>query len=417
MISLGTTLYSTSSSRSSPTNNYFNGVLRGELSQAKGDVLRMDSDVVIVGGGPAGSSAAHSLSSQGISVTVLEKQRMPRYKTCGGGVNVRAARLLPFSIEPVVERTISRYRFTFRGEKPFVREYPEPLTYMTQRQFLDKYLLDQARTAGANVIEGITVRKVSIDSNSVVVTTDDGRHFEASVVIGADGADGVVARDTGLMRNVRKELALESEIELSSEEMGSWENTVEIDLFSLWCGYGWVFPKAKHISIGVGGLRQDVKKMQEYNKQYLRRHNVAERKALRFSGHTLPVRRGMSSVVKDRVVLVGDAAGLLEPFTGEGIGYAIKSGQLAAQATSKFVRGMITSLESYDHLLDTEVTSELLAAERYVRIFNRFPRFFYWLLRHSDYGWNAACMILRGERSYKDIDRRLGIFEHVLRLV
>ncbi|HAG97897.1 MAG TPA: hypothetical protein DCL75_03300 [Ktedonobacter sp.] len=63
-------------------------------------------DVIVVGGGPAGSSAAYMLSKQGLSVLVLEKQKMPRYKTCGGGVNIRAARHIPFSIEPVVEKVI-----------------------------------------------------------------------------------------------------------------------------------------------------------------------------------------------------------------------------------------------------------------------------------------------------------------------
>ena len=373
-------------------------------------------DVLVVGGGPAGSSVAYTLANQGIDVRVAEKYTMPRYKTCGGGVNVRAANLLPFSIEPVIEQTVNRYRFTFRGEKAFEREYPKPLTYMTQRMKLDKYLLDQAVSVGAQVDEGVTIRKVTSLPDGVVATDSEGNEYHARVIVGADGANSVVARDMGLMQDVRHELALESEIPLQPPEMQEWRNTVEIDLFSLWCGYGWVFPKARNISIGVGGLRTDVKKMQQYNRAYLVRHGVAEIKPLKFSGHALPVRRGKAAVIRDRALLVDDAAGLLEPFTGEGIGYAIKSGQLAGSVITQYVQGAIPSLDKYSELLDKEVTAELLSAEQFVRIFNRFPRLFYKLVRDSDYVWNAACMILRGERNYSDINRRLGLFRHVLAL-
>ena len=373
-------------------------------------------DVLIVGGGPAGSSAAYSLANQGIDVRVVEKYNMPRYKTCGGGVNVRAAKLLPFSIDPVVERTITRYRFTFRGERAFEREYPKPLTYMTQRMRLDKFLLDQAVAIGAKVDEGITIRKVIANEDSITATDSQGNEYDAQVIVGADGANSVVARDMGLMQDVRHELALESEIPLSTSDMENWRNTVEIDLFTLWCGYGWVFPKQQHISIGVGGLRTDVKKMQGYNRTYLERHNVAHIEPLKFSGHALPVRRGKAPTVLGRAILVGDAAGLLEPFTGEGIGYAIKSGQIAGRVIAEYLGGELASLTRYAELLDQEVTTELLSAERLVRVFNRFPRLFYRLVRESDYVWNAACLILRGERNYSDIGRRLGVFRYLVGL-
>ncbi len=377
----------------------------------------MSDSVLVVGGGPAGSSVAFQLARQGIDVRVIEKHVMPRYKTCGGGVNVRAAQHIPFSIEPVIERTISTYRFTYRGERPFERSYPEPLTYMTQRMRLDKYLLDQARAAGAQVIEGVTARKAIVDDDKVQIITDTGAQFEASVLVGADGANSVVARDLGLMKDVRREIALESEIELSADELKHWGDTIEIDLFSVWCGYGWVFPKEKHISIGVGGMRTEVKAIQQYNKEYLARHQVSARPVLHFSGHALPVRKGYAPVVVGRGLVVGDAAGLLEPFTGEGIGYAVRSGQLAADSIIQFLRGRSSSLSSYGDRLDAEVGSQLVAAERFVQVFNKYPRVFYQLIRRSDYVWRAICLILRGEREFTDINRRLGVLQHALALL
>ncbi|MGZ3583792.1 MAG: NAD(P)/FAD-dependent oxidoreductase, partial [Ktedonobacterales bacterium] len=161
----------------------------------------MQHDVIVVGGGPAGSTTAYELSRQGFNVCLLEKYTMPRYKTCGGGVNIRAANLIPFTLEPVVERVIHRYRFTYRGEKPFERTYPKPLTYMTQRMRLDQYLLEQARSVGTNVREGITVRKVAVTEDQAIVVTDAGEQFEGKVLVGADGANSVVARDLDLMRS------------------------------------------------------------------------------------------------------------------------------------------------------------------------------------------------------------------------
>ena len=377
----------------------------------------MKSDVIIVGAGPAGSSAAYSLARQGFRVCVLEKQKMPRYKTCGGGVNVRAARLFPFSIEPVIERTISRYRFTFRGEEPFERTYDAPLTYMTQRARLDKYLMDQASAAGANLIEGVTVRKVQEAPHDVTVITQTGDTYEARALIGADGANSVVARELCLMQNMRREIALESEICLPAEQMASWSDAIEVDLFSVRFGYGWIFPKENHISIGVGGTHHQIKQIQKYNRDYLDRHDLAGVPVMRFSGHCLPIRVGRSQLVKGHSLLVGDAAGLLEPFTGEGIGYAVRSGQIAAESIGMFLRGETASLSCYSDRLDREITPDLLDAERYVRVFNRFPHLFYRLIRNNNNVWKAICLILRGDRSFADIDRRLGPLRHALALL
>jgi geranylgeranyl reductase family protein len=342
---------------------------------------------------------------------------MPRYKTCGGGVNVRAANHIPFSIQPVVERVISRYRFTYQGQKPFEKSCNQPLTFMTQRLRLDKFLLDQAEAAGAHIMQGVTVRKVEALDHATSVVTDSGERIGAEVVVGADGANSVVARDLVLMKDVRRELALESEIELSPDAMTPWHDTIEIDLFSVSCGYGWVFPKEHHISIGVGGLKADVKGIQTYNEAYLRRHDTQEGRLLRFSGHALPVRRGTSAVVRGNGLLVGDAAGLLEPFSGEGIGYAIRSGQIASESIVEFLSGSIPSLDAYAQRLDEEITPELILAEKFMLAFNRFPQIFYRLLRDNDRAWRAVCRVLRGELRMVDVAQRLGGFRSLLNMV
>lgn len=374
------------------------------------------ADVIIVGGGPAGSSAAYMLAKQGWDVLVLEKQKMPRYKTCGGGVNIRAARHIPFDISPVVEKVIYKYRFTYRGKKPFEKVSDEPLTYMTQRIRLDHFLLEQARRQGAQTSEEVSVRKIDVKTDAVTLEDTNGKIYNARVVVGADGANSIVARNLQLSEGIQREIALESEISLPDELMARWSDTVELDLFTIWCGYGWVFPKEDHISIGVGGPQKLIKRIQDYNLAYLRQNKVSDLPRIKFSGHALPVRKGFSPVTKGRALLVGDAAGLLEPFTGEGIGYAVRSGQLAATAIEAFLKNEASDLASYTRQLDNELTPELLLARQFVQVFNRFPGFFYHLIKNNDYVWHAICKILRGERNFNDINRKLGFFRHVLPL-
>jgi geranylgeranyl reductase family protein len=389
------------------------------MKSRNGKLVNMSksADIIVVGGGPAGSSAAYLLAKQGLNVLVLEKQKMPRYKTCGGGVNVRAARHIPFSIEPVVERVIYKYRFTYRGEKPFEKASNEPLTYMTQRSHLDQFLLEQARNQGAKVLEEVNIRKIVENNDSLIIEDSEGKIYRSLLLIGADGANSTVARNLNLSEGIQREIALESEINLPPEIMYKWNDSIEIDLFSIYCGYGWIFPKQDHVSIGVGGPQKFFKQIREYNSVYLSKNNLSQYPKIKFSGHALPLRKQFAPLSKGRALLVGDAAGLLEPFTGEGIGYAVRSGQLAALAADAYLKNETSDLALYTHLIDSELTPELLAARQFVRIFNHFPAIFYNLIKNNDYVWNAICKILRGERNFTDINRKLGFFKHILSLL
>src|SRR5205809_2925932 len=120
----------------------------------------MEVDVAIVGGGPAGSTAAYRLATAGTRVLVVDRTAFPRDKPCGGGVTGRAARLLPFSIEPVVEDVVDRIECRLHYRSRFERRARAPLAYMTQRKRLDHFLLSRASEAGADVRDGVTVTDV-----------------------------------------------------------------------------------------------------------------------------------------------------------------------------------------------------------------------------------------------------------------
>jgi flavin-dependent dehydrogenase len=177
----------------------------------------MTYDAIIVGAGPAGSTAALALAREGASVLLLDRARFPRDKPCGGGVTLRAASCLDIDLSPVVERTIMGARFSLRLGPSFQRRYEGPLTYMTQRSRLDAFLAEAAAAAGAAFHDGEPVRAVEVGSDgasastlsrAVTVRTDRGS-YASTVLIGADGANGVTGRATGIRPEIEESVALE----------------------------------------------------------------------------------------------------------------------------------------------------------------------------------------------------------------
>src|SRR2546421_2001549 len=149
-------------------------------------------DVLVVGGGPAGSTTAFRLAAAGARVLLVDKATFPRDKPCGGGLTLRAVRELPVSVEPVVEHVVERMSFRFRYGQSFERGSGRPLVLMTQRRRLDHFLAEQAAAAGADFRDGV---KASVDAEGGLKV--DGRPVGAEVLIGADGANGTPARARG----------------------------------------------------------------------------------------------------------------------------------------------------------------------------------------------------------------------------
>src|SRR5204862_2974338 len=178
-------------------------------------------DVAIIGCGPAGATAAYRLASAGASVLVLDKATFPRDKPCGGGVTGRAARQLPFSIEPVIEDVVDCMECSLNYGARFTRRARAPIAYMTQRVRLDHFLLQQAAAAGADVRDGVKVSDVRAGALAV-----DGKEVEARIVIGADGCNGIAARSLQLGGDVVHGVALEANYPYDARYAGSM--TLEI---------------------------------------------------------------------------------------------------------------------------------------------------------------------------------------------
>lgn len=212
----------------------------------------MQYDVIVAGAGPAGSTAARECASRGLSVLLLDKAGFPRDKPCGGGVNIRAARLLPFDLSPVAERTIFGMYVSVSQARSFTRYSAEPLTYLTQRRRLDTLLLEQAQRAGAVVRERAAVQQVDARSGRVVVRAG-GETFRSRSLVAADGANGPTTKLAGFRLPRWKGIALEANVALDRLTEARWRDVFAIDAASVPGGYGWLFPKGDHVNIGVGG--------------------------------------------------------------------------------------------------------------------------------------------------------------------
>lgn len=373
----------------------------------------MRYDVVVAGAGPAGSTAARECAARGLRVLVLDRAAFPRDKPCGGGVNVRAARLLPFDLKPVVERVAFGVRFSLRGTGPFTRHTSEPLVYMTQRSRLDEFLLNHAAQAGAEVRQQTPVRAVDRLATRVTVRAGSDT-VEADALVVADGVWGPTARLAGIGVPRLMGLALEATIAATGRFYQDWDDVVGLDIGSPPGGYGWIFPRGDHLNIGVGGWLEDAPNLRVRLAQLARAHGFDPSALRGMRGYHLPVRRPGARLVTDTVLLTGDAAGLLDPLTGEGIYAAIWSGVAAARHLAAYFSGATLDLQGYAREVEGAFAYDLRVARRLQDLVHCAPGLFVRSVRHVPAAWRLICRVLRGDQTYADAVRR---FRWVARFV
>lgn len=366
------------------------------------------TEVLIVGAGPAGSTLAYELARLGIDVLFLDKSRFPREKTCAGGISVRILRFLPFDLGPVVEKFISGITFTHKFEEPIFRHYPEPLMVTARRESLDQFLAHQAKEMGASFRDGVQFLSLKQENGQVLVETSSGT-CSAKFIIGADGAQSIVAKRLGLMsESSHNILAIHSEVPTS---LFPWlePDVIHIDWGSLKRSYAYLFPKKNFFSMGAGGFNIPPPKIKNYQRAFLTTKWRKE-ESLPFSaaGFFLPLRQKRRPIQKGRSLLLGDAAGLIDPFSGEGIFYAIRSAQIAAPLLAEALREQRDSLQLCQEAIDRELMPELECSRLFREIFNLRPSLFHRKIASSDRWWTALAKILRGEKTFLDVKKKLG---------
>ncbi len=363
-------------------------------------------ECIIIGAGPAGSTAAYNLAKQGRSVLVIEKGSFPRYKPCGGGVSPAIADWFDFDFTPVIKTTVSSVKYTWKFGDPVEISLKDvtPM-WMVQRDEFDNFLIQKAIAQGAEFKDSTEVTGINLQDEQWQVSTKNG-DFTSSYLIAADGANGPTAGWLGF-KSPQKVVA--ASLEITAEVSEKRQNLAYFDFGSLKNGFMWSFPKKDSYSFSGAFVRDHKGKPQEIKKQltnFAGKFDVDLRNS-QYTESTLNLWKEDSPLHNDRALVVGEAGGIVDPLIGEGIRPAIFTGMKAAVAISAALDGDNSALTNYSEVVKTEWGSNLAKAQTVAGMFFRFPKIAYKLGVKTPAAGQMMGKILCGELSYSDVAEKV----------
>ncbi len=357
-------------------------------------------DCIIVGAGPAGGSAAYHLAKQGKSVLILEKDALPRYKPCGGGVSPSIAQWFDFDFTPAISCQIDAIQYTWNmGDPVDVKLENQAPIWMVRRDIFDHFLVQQAQKQGAELRDNTEVTGIEFKTDRWQVNTANGS-VEGKYLIAADGAKGKMANWLGF-KDRKRRLAGALEVEAPADHVPPVAN-FEFGLVKN--GYIWNFPKADGYSIGIGTFRggegQDFKKILD---NYAKNSFGVDINQCKQYGHPICLWDGDQKLHTQNALLAGEAACVVDPMTAEGIRPSILSGIKAAEAIGHALGGRTNALEQYSEVMATEWGADMKWAQRLAGAFYQFPKVGYNAGVKRPSATVAMTKILAGELSYSDV--------------
>jgi len=342
-------------------------------------------DVIIIGSGPAGANAALELSLHNINVLIIEKEVLPRIKPCGGAMPTTVKQHISIDISAVTRHEVSALHFLHDYQDKVEVETQDQPIIMVNRSEFDMFLVTQAQKRAKGIMklnDNCAVKNISLEDNSVKIILDTGEVITSRYVIGADGPLGVVSKSLGLMKQKKFAPTLDVEIQTSHAHYQNNKDAMVMNYFCLDKGYGWIFPKDNNtFSCGIGtwGKPFDLHvPLEDFIAKNFQEGSIKEKK---IKGYPIPIYNGSMQITKQRVLLAGDAAALVNPVSGEGIRFALHSGKLAASCIVDGLHGVIGEdevAEVYQQKVAEEIEKELkykLAFEALA--FHHSPKVFY----------------------------------------
>jgi geranylgeranyl reductase family protein len=359
-------------------------------------------DCIIVGAGPGGSSSAYHLAKKGHSVLVLDKANFPRHKSCGGGVSPAIAKWFDFDFSFVVQNQVSQVKYTFKmGDPAEVKLRGITPMWMVQRSEFDNFLIEQAISQGVEFKSGVEVQGVKLEKDTWQVSTSHGQ-FEGKYLIAADGANSMMAKLLGFTES---EKFVAASLQVPGEVSDRDKITGFFDFGSLKNGFMWCFPKKDGYSFSAAYVRNPKGDTNELKKQL---HKYAELFNLdpsqgEYTEHSLNLWQENRPLHSDRALLVGEAAGIVDPLIGEGIRPAVYTGVQAAIAVSKAISGDTNALVNYSQTINQEWGANLAKADFLAGIFFKAPKIAYKIGVKRPSAGQLMGKILCGELSYSQV--------------
>jgi geranylgeranyl reductase family protein len=358
-------------------------------------------DCIIVGAGPAGGAAAYHLAKKGHRVVLLEKETLPRYKPCGGGVSPIVAKWFDFDFTPAISTKVNVLQYTWELADEVSAELGdavEPI-WMVRRDVFDHYLVQQAQSKGAELRDGSEVTGIELVGDTWQVSTSNGT-FSGKYLIAADGAKGPMAKMLGF-KDRKRRLAGALEVETVAAAVPP---VVHFEFGMVKNGYIWNFPKADGYSIGIGTFRggegQDFKKILD---AYAKGRFDIDINAVKQYGYPLCLWDGDQKLHTERALLAGEAACVVDPMTAEGIRPAIFSGIKAAEAIDGALAGGSEALAGYSEAIAAEWGADMKWAQRIAAAFYQFPKVGYKVGVKKPVATVLMAKILAGDLRYSDV--------------
>jgi len=337
-------------------------------------------DVIVVGGGPAGATAAKVLGDAGMPTLLLDKSDFPRDKPCGGGISARVVERFPYlksALGGIPTKWLSKVYFESPAGMAVDYQSDQRLYLMIRRCEFDHLLFSLARKNVESRTPAL-VRKITFRSDCAVVSAEiagEPQEFRGRIVLGCDGANSVVARAAGLRRGgIQSEYAIDMMEETPYQELSVADRNRMYIYYRIQgqYGYGYIFPKTNHLNLGVG-FKLDYYLSELRGRQYSYHRAFVEEQTSKgllegqsaranFRAFPLPISGPLARTYFDRVLLAGDAGGFVNAFTAEGIYYAMVSGEHAGRAAIEALRtGQFASgrLASYEKSWKREIGVEL----------------------------------------------------------
>jgi geranylgeranyl reductase family protein len=309
---------------------------------------------------------------------LIEKAELPRYKRCGGGLIGPAQQLLReagVDVPTLSHEHVGRISFTDQGRR-LVTHQTDPFLPMVLRSELDLQLVQIAEAAGASLMTGTTVGAYREEAGVVILGTSRGP-VRTRVAIGADGSAGRASAYVGVVCD-QVDIGLEAEIPTPAGS--DWDGHVRLDWGPVPGSYAWVFPKGPTLTVGVIGDRAQGPALRDYYRSFVASLGLDLATALIDGGHQTRVRAAGSPLHRGNVLVAGDAAGLLEPWSREGISFALRSGRLAGRAA-------VADVEGYPAAVEAELGPEMALGRRALQVFSHVPGLVHTAMRRLPVMW------------------------------
>ena len=363
-------------------------------------------DIAIIGGGLSGSSTALHLSKKGYSVIILEKEVTRSFIPCAGGMASSMKKFLPFEIDQAIETEVKKVDFTWKfsdrviadlsGESPF---------WIIKRELLDELLQKEAFSYGAEIIKPITVEEFKNKNELWQIICNDNNIYESKFLVIADGSE---SKWTNYLNLGPKNPKFANTLALKLEGLGNIErDSARFDFGSIQRGFTWAFPLKEFTNIGIGTFIGDFYPNDPtLIKKVVKDFGFTEQKYQPFYKR-LRIWSGNNKIHNERVLAVGDAASLCDPFLAEGIRPSLLSSFYAAECIDKCLSQGTNDLSDYSKIMHMKWGESMIWGKRIAKVFYRFPRTGYKLGVKRKTAPQRIAQILSGEMNYSDIAKRV----------